>query len=106
MNGIRVFGIWAYGRRLEEEPFQRVGNSYNLSEFNATYFQNLHDWVEHAEQRGITVLFELFDSCGIFDPNVSKYNPFFEYIGNSLSKFTKPTDELLAIQKRYVEKWS
>lgn len=105
VNGMRVFAFWPFCKGLEEEPFVRTGGTFDLNRFNEPYFEHLKRWVSHANQNGIAVLFELFDSCGIWFQPVSQYNPFYQIVGSNNHEFSDLNNtRLVDIQRRYIQK--
>jgi hypothetical protein len=105
VNGMRVFGIWPFGRGNEEEPFVKTANGYDLNRFNEPYFEYLQRWVTYANDKGVVVLFELFDSCGFWAAEYAPYNPFYSLVGSSHLKFSDLSNtHLVNIQKRYIQK--
>jgi hypothetical protein len=105
VNGMRVFGIWPFGRGHEVEPYLKSGDTYDLNRFNEQFFDNLKRWVAHADENGIAVLYELFDSCGFWATEFAPYNPFYQLVGSNHKKFSQLSNTpLVDIQKRYVRK--
>lgn len=93
INGMRVFGFWPFGNGKEEEPYKRLRPfHYNLYQFNDGFFDYLKRWVAYAEEKGIVVLYELFDSCAFWH-NYAYHHPFYHLIGQKHPLF------------RLLEKW-
>ena len=83
VNGMRVFGFWPFAKGLEEEPFARVGNTYDLNRFNERFFDYLGRWIAYADENGIAVLYELFDSAGFWYAPAAPHNPFYQLVRRS-----------------------
>ncbi len=104
-NGMRVFGIWPFAEGNEQEPYVKVGNSFDLDQFNEAYFEHVRTWVTYAYNKGIAVLFEIFDSCGIFYEPTSHFNPFYQLVGTDRYAFSDLNNtRLVGIQRRFIEK--
>ena len=102
---MRVFGFWPFAKGLEEEPFVRVGNTYDLNRFNEPFFDYLGRWIAYADDNGIAVLYELFDSAGFWHAPTAPYNPFYQLVGGSNKDFSNLRNtQLMEIQKRYLRK--
>ena len=107
-NGIRVFGFFPFGKSREEEPYVRTNAGFNLDNPNTRYFEYLRTWMDHAQQRGIVVLYELFDSVGIKYKEVGPYHPFGRFVQhedehhNRLKAFSTLGGELERRQKDYL----
>ena len=105
VNGMRVFGFWPFGNGQEEEPYIRTGAIYDLNQFNDRFFEYQQKWVAYAEECGIAVLYELFDTCGITQASVAPHHPFYQLVGGSANAFADVNNTaLLDIQKCYVAK--
>ena len=105
VNGMRVFGFWPFAKGLEEEPFARVGNTYDLNRFNERFFDYLGRWIAYADENGIAVLYELFDSAGFWYAPAAPHNPFYQLVGGSNKDFSNLRNtRLIEIQKRYFRK--
>ena len=78
---MRVFGFWPFGNGTEQEPYPRLRSfHYDLRHFHEPYFHYLQRWVAYAEEKGIAVLYELFDSCAFWH-NYAYHHPFYHLIG-------------------------
>ncbi len=105
VNGMRVFGFWPFGLGQEEEPYVRSGGTYNLNQFNQRFFDYFERWLAYAEECGITVMYELFDSAGFWHAPAAPYHPFYQLVGADLKKFADPNNtSLMDVQKRYIIK--
>lgn len=105
VNGIRVFGFWPFGKGQEEEPYVKTENGYDLNCFNEKYFNFLKEWVSYANERGIVVLYELFDSIGFKAKEFAQYNPFYQVVGEDHSAFSDLNHvRLMGLQRQYVQK--
>lgn len=108
VNGFRVFGFWPYGQGKETEPYVRLApKHYNLCKFNQDFFDYQRAWVETAERKGIVVLYELFDRCGLTShtEEVADYHPYQVLVHKSEKTFSDMSNEfLLHLQKAYVQK--
>ena len=87
VNGMRVFGFWPFGNGQEEEPYVKTGATYDLNQFNDRFFEYQQNWVAYAEECGIAVLYELFDTCGITQASVAPHHPFYQLVGGSANAF-------------------
>ncbi len=105
VNGMRVFGFWPFAKGREESPYVKVGNSYDLTRFNEPFFEYLQRWIAHADDKGIVVLYELFDSCGFWYAPAAPYNPFYQLVGIDHKRFSDLNNAyLLDIQRKYIRK--
>lgn len=102
-NGVRVFGFYPFGKGREEEPYVRVGGGFDMNRFNDAYFHYLRQWMDHAQKRGVVVLFELFDSVGLKYSQVTEFHPFGQFTEGRLSAFSNLRDQnLVRYQKEYL----
>ncbi|PID57429.1 hypothetical protein CSB45_07880 [candidate division KSB3 bacterium] len=106
VNGFRVFGFWPFGRGEETEPYVKRGSIYDLNQFNESYFSYLHEWVSYAAEKGIIVLYELFDPCGLKERlGIAKYHPYYPITGANPLRLSKTSNtQFMQIQSRYVKK--
>lgn len=108
VNGFRVFGFWPYGQGKETEPYVRLApKHYNLCKFNQAFFDYQRAWVEEAECKGIIVLYELFDRCGLTSQTeeVADYHPYQVLVHKSEKAFSDVSNKYLShLQKTYVNK--
>jgi hypothetical protein len=62
----------------------------------------LQNWVSYAQEKGIIVLFELFDSWGLTNSRYARFHPFYQLVKSDLDAFTDSKNSaLLNLQKRY-----
>ncbi len=102
-NGVRVFGFYPFGKGREEEPYVRVGSGFDMNRFNDAYYNYLRQWMDHAQKRGVVVLFELFDSVGLKFPQVTDFHPFGQFTHGHLPAFSNIMDQnLVRYQKEYM----
>jgi len=105
VNGMRVFGFWPFAMGFEEEPYVKVGNSYDLNQFNERFFEYVQRWMAHANENGIVVLYELFDSCGFWYAPAAPHNPFYQLVGIKHEQFSDLHNaRQMDIQRRYIQK--
>lgn len=105
VNGMRVFGFWPFGKGLEAEPFVKTSEGYDLNRFNDAYFTHLQHWVSYAQEKGIVVLFELFDAWGITNTRFAPYHPFYQIVRKDLRMFSQLQNQtLMSLQKSYIQK--
>jgi hypothetical protein len=103
-NGIRAFGFFPFGRGHEEEPYVRSGGKFDLNRINLSFFNHLRQWVGYAQQRGVAVLYELFDSVGLKYPQLAPYHPFGEFTRGDLRAFSDLSNHrLVTAQKKYLD---
>ncbi len=105
VNGMRVFGFWPFSMRHEEEPYVKTASGYDLNRFNEPYFEHLRRWVTYANEKSVVVMFELFDSCGIWNVKYAPYNPFYQVVGTDHKAFSDLNNRsLVNVQKQYIQK--
>lgn len=103
-NGIRVFGFFPFGRGREEEPYVRSGGRFDLNRPNPEFYNYLRQWMGYAQQRGVVILYELFDSVGLKIPRIAPYHPFGEFNDGDLHAFSELSNHrMVAYQKKYLE---
>ena len=117
-NGMRTVGFYVWDEGHEEEPFLKSGNQYNLHQFNEPFFDYMKRWVKYADDKGIVIIYDIFDRC-LFSDWAGKYaqfNPFYplldhlvktneKYHNLHINAFTDfGNTSLFDIQKNYVRK--
>lgn len=103
-NGIRVFGFFPFGRAREQEPYVRSGGKFDLNRPNPEFYNYLRQWMAYAQQRGIVILYELFDSVGLKISRIAPYHPFGEFNDGNLHAFSELSNQrMVSYQKKYLD---
>jgi hypothetical protein len=104
-NGFRTLGIYVYDKGQEEEPFVRTGSGYDLNQFNEPFFNYMRRWVKYADDRGVVILYELFDNCLFWATEYTSYDPFYQLVQGDIGAFTDLNNsQVITIQKQYIRK--
>ncbi|MCP4403882.1 MAG: glycoside hydrolase family 5 protein [bacterium] len=109
VNGFRVFGFWSFGRGDEEEPYAKKAGTrdkYHLDRFNDAWFDYQRKWIQYAGDKGIVVLFELFDPCGLKQRlGIAKHHPYYPITGDNPHELSDVNNSrFMGIQQAYARK--
>ena len=105
-NGMRTVGIYVWDKGQEQEPFRKINSDYTY-EFNEKFFEYMRRWVKYADERGIVIIYDLFDRCLFADRagEYAPYDPFYPLVKGSINAFTDlKNSRLITIQKDYIRK--
>ena len=107
-NGVRVFGFYPFGKEAQNriEPFVRIdAKNFDINRFNDEFFDYVQRWVEYAANKGVVVLYNLYDWVGIKLPEIFCYHPFSSVTGGNADQiFNLNNSGVVAAHQRYLDK--